>query len=138
MALADSYADYAVLENPGALPAAEWAVLWSERGWPALFIGVTAIAFVFPDGRLPSPRWRRIATVAVASFFSLIVVSLLGAERYSEQFQDVPSPLPRRSGSRSSAIPFMISGLGALSALVAAAGRANEDEACLPASSACR
>ena len=26
--------------------------------WPLLFVGVTAIAWVFPDGRLPSPRWR--------------------------------------------------------------------------------
>ena len=43
---------------PEALPGAEWAVLWSERGWPTLFICVTAIALVFPDGRLPSPRWR--------------------------------------------------------------------------------
>ena len=120
MMLANSYADYAVLEHPGALPGADWAVLWSERGWPALFIGVTAIAFVFPDGRLPSPRWRWIATVAVASFFSLIVVSLFGAERYSEKFQDVPSPLPALPESVIS-VPFMISGLGALSALVAAA-----------------
>jgi signal transduction histidine kinase len=120
MALANGYADYAVLEHPGALPGAEWAVLWSERGWPTLFICVTAIALVFPDGRLPSRRWRRIATVAVASFFSLIVVSLLGSERYSEEFRDVSSPLPKLPESVIS-IPFMISGLGALSALIAAA-----------------
>ena len=106
--------------SPGRCPAADWAVLWSERGWPSLFVCVTAIAFVFPDGRLPSPRWRRIATVAVASFLSLIVVSLLGAERYSEEFQDVSSPLPTLPESVIS-IPFVISGLGALSALVAAA-----------------
>lgn len=26
----ESYAQYAVLEDPGALPGAEWAVLWAE------------------------------------------------------------------------------------------------------------
>ena len=58
MGLADSFADYAVLAHPGALPGGAWAVLFSERAWPLLFVFVTAIAWVFPDGRLPSPRWR--------------------------------------------------------------------------------
>jgi hypothetical protein len=56
--VATPYADYAVLEDPDALPVAEWAVLIHERAWPTLFICPTAIAMVFPDGRLPSPRWR--------------------------------------------------------------------------------
>ncbi len=65
-----------MLAEPGALPGGEWAVLFIERGWPTLFVCVTAIAFVFPDGRLPSPAWRRVAVVTVASFAVLIVVSL--------------------------------------------------------------
>ena len=58
MGLADAFADYAVLAHPGALPGGAWAVLFSERAWPLLFVFVTAIAWVFPDGRLPWPRWR--------------------------------------------------------------------------------
>ena len=119
-AVATPYADYTVLEDPGALPGADWAVLFHERAWPTLFICVTAIALVFPDGRLPSPRWRRIAIVAGTSLAALTVVSLLSAERYSEKFAHVSSPLPELSESVVG-IPFMISGLGSLAGLVAAA-----------------
>ena len=118
--VATPYADYTVLAQPDVLPGAEWAVLFHERAWPTLFICVTAIALVFPDGRLPSPRWRRIAIVAGASFAALTVVSLLSAERYSDKFDHISSPLPELSESVVG-FPFMISGLGALAGLVAAA-----------------
>jgi hypothetical protein len=100
----DPHADYTVLEDPGALPGGEWAVLFHERAWPTLFIFPTAIALLFPDGRLPSPRWRPVAIVAVVSFAALTLVSLLLAGRYSEAFDHVSSPrsCPRpSSGCRS-------------------------------------
>ena len=55
--LARAYAGY-VLEHPGSLPGGRAAAVWDTSGWPLLFAGVIAIAFVFPEGRLPSPRWR--------------------------------------------------------------------------------
>jgi signal transduction histidine kinase len=119
LGVAGAYADYAVLEDPGALPGGDWAVLFSERGWPALFVAVTAIAYVFPDGRLPSPRWRRVAILAAASFAVLIVVALVSTDRYSERFRAVSSPLPDLPESVVS-VPFLISGLGAFAGLVAA------------------
>lgn len=120
MAVADSYAAYAVLEHPDALPGGEWAVLWTERGWPTLFYGVIAIAYVFPDGRLPSPRWRWFAAAAAASFAGLMVVSLLSHDRYSKEFQHVSSPLPELPEAVVG-IPFTILGLGALAGLVGGA-----------------
>ena len=119
-AVATTYADYALLAEPGALPGGEWAVLFNERGWPLLFVCATAIAFVFPDGRLPSPRWRWVATATAASFSVLIVVSLLSDERFSGDFAHVSSPLPELSESIIG-IPFMLSALGALAGLVAGA-----------------
>jgi hypothetical protein len=118
--VATPYAEYAVLEDPGALPAGEWAVLFHERAWPTLFIFPTAIALLFPDGRLPSPRWRPAAVTAAASFAALTVVSLLSAERYSDEFDHVSSPLPELSEAVV-ALPFLVAGLGALASLVAAA-----------------
>ena len=82
--VATPYADYTVLEDPGALPGGEWAVLLHERAWPTLFICPTVIALVFPDGRLPSPRWRPVAMRGRGLVSALIVVSLLSAERYSD------------------------------------------------------
>ena len=119
-AVAITYAEYAVLAEPGALPGGEWAVLYSERAWPLLFVCPTAIAFVFPDGRLPSPGWRPVAIATAASFAVLIVLSLLAAERYSDEFAHVSSPLPQLSESIIG-IPFLLSGLGALGGLVAGA-----------------
>ena len=63
---AEAYAQYAVLEDPGALPGGRWAVLADHSLWPLLFAPVAAIALIFPDGRLPSPRWRRTAVGAAA------------------------------------------------------------------------
>jgi signal transduction histidine kinase len=118
--LATPYADYVVLEDPDALPGGEWAVLFHERAWPTLFWCATAIALVFPDGRLPSPRWRPVALVAAASFVVLTAVSLLAAGRYSDKFEHVSSPLPELSEAVVG-LPFAVSGLGALASLVAAA-----------------
>jgi signal transduction histidine kinase len=118
--LATPYADYVVLEDPDALPGGEWAVLLHERAWPTLFMCVTAIALVFPDGRLPSPRWRPVALVAAASFVALTAVSLLAAGRYSDKFVHVSSPLPELSEAVVG-LPFAVGGLGALASLVAAA-----------------
>jgi hypothetical protein len=92
-----------------------------ERAWPTLFIFPAAIALLFPDGRLPSPRWRPVAIVAVVSFAALTLVSLLSAGRYGEAFDDhVSSPLPELSEAVVG-LPFAVSGLGALGALVASA-----------------
>jgi hypothetical protein len=119
-AVASEYADYAVLAEPGALPGGEWAVLFNERAWPLLFVCVTAIAFVFPDGRLPSPAWRWVALGTGASFAIVTVLSLILAERFSDEFAHVSSPLPEVSGSIIG-IPFLLSGLGAMGGLVAGA-----------------
>src|SRR5215218_4276882 len=85
-----------------------------------LFICPTAIALVFPDGRLPSPRWHPVVGAAAVSFAALTVVSLLAAERYSEKFDHVSSPLPELSEAVVG-MPFAVSGLGALAGFVAAA-----------------
>jgi signal transduction histidine kinase len=119
MGLSDSYAGYAVLAHPGTAGGA-WAVLFSERAWPLLFAPLTAIAWIFPDGRLPSPRWRPFAVAGALSFAMLVGVSLLAAERFSAEFAHVSSPLPELSES-AVGIPFAVSGLGALASLVGGA-----------------
>jgi hypothetical protein len=66
------YAIYALLANPGALPAGEvgtWVYSWV---W-VLYLGVVMfLVLLFPDGRLPSSRWRPFA-------WSVVTVVVLGA-----------------------------------------------------------
>ena len=59
------YAQYALVTEPGALPAGRamaWVSswVWLTGGTPILTFGL----LLFPDGRLPSPRWRLVAWAA--------------------------------------------------------------------------
>ena len=118
--VASSYGEYALLERPGALPGARWAALWDNSAWPLLFAVVTAIAFVFPDGSLPSPRWRRVAVGAGAAFAALILGQLFDASPFDAPFRHVASPLPALP--RAVIVPLLALGfVGVLSSLLAAA-----------------
>jgi len=64
---ASSYAGLALVVNPGALPGgavAAWLVRVS--GVLALILGGPVLILLFPDGRLPSARWRPVAWVLLA------------------------------------------------------------------------
>ena len=85
------------LRHAGAARGAarpEWAVLWDQSSWPLLFGVLIAIAFVFPDGRLPSPRWRRVAFGAAAAFAAFLVLSLFDPEPFEAPYESVDRPLP--------------------------------------------
>lgn len=74
---AGSYAAYS-LTHGHVLPAAEFAV-WL-RGWiwyPASLFLFALIPALFPEGRLPSPRWRFVVwAVAAGTLVQLVWVSL--------------------------------------------------------------
>ena len=74
--LALEYGVYALITEPGALPAGAWAAwfgTWARGiGW---FFIVTFLLLLFPDGRLLSPRWRPVLWGAVGyiAFFTLVI-----------------------------------------------------------------
>jgi two-component system, NarL family, sensor kinase len=122
MALAgftEAYGVYALLAEPGSLPGGRIAVLWSDASWPLLFAGITALGFVFPDGHLPTPRWRPMVAIAVGSFAGTTLLSLFSSEPFEAPFTDVPRPLPDLPAVLSSLQAVML--LGLLTSLVAAA-----------------
>jgi signal transduction histidine kinase len=92
--LAESYAQYAVLEQPGALPGGEWAVLWAQSNWPLLYGVLLAIIVVFPDGRLPSPQSRLTGAVVGAGVAALLATSFFDPERFEAPYEEVDRPLP--------------------------------------------
>ena len=64
---AGNYGVYALLTNPGSLPG-EAVGAWLTS-WVWLFGGslVLFVFLFFPDGRLPSPRWRPVAWLVLAN-----------------------------------------------------------------------
>ena len=92
--LATPYSHYGLITNPGSLPGARWSLLWDNAGWPALFAGLVALVFVFPNGRLPSARWRRVAIGATVSFAILQLGVLFEPQHYDAPFQHFSNPLP--------------------------------------------
>ena len=56
---ADAYAAYALAtgqEASFAARAADWVNIWFYG--PGIFLPVTLLLLLFPDGQVPSPRWR--------------------------------------------------------------------------------
>jgi hypothetical protein len=60
---------------------------WTRWGWAALwhpaFVLLFLLLLLFPDGHLPSPRWRHVARFAVAWYALLAVASALSTEGVS-------------------------------------------------------
>ncbi len=84
-AFADRYAQY-------SLPGAEWVAWLSSGIWHPAF-GFFVFAFLlFPEGRLPSARWRPVALVAVLNYLVGAVIGLLWNPLLKEFFPDTDPP----------------------------------------------
>src|SRR4051812_24523453 len=74
----DALAGLALYRHPDSTTGA-WAALVSQQ-WPVLFLWPLALAYLFPDGHLPSPRWRPFAATAGAACAGIVVLLLLAPE----------------------------------------------------------
>ncbi|MGH3612433.1 MAG: histidine kinase [Pseudonocardia sp.] len=83
-----------VASAPDVPPATSWAALWVHSGWPTFYFGLVALAFLFPDGRLTSPRWRPVAAAVALAFGGFLVLALFDPRPFYPPFADVPKPLP--------------------------------------------
>ena len=91
-ASADRYASYALVEHPSSLPGGDW-VAWLASGiWHPAF-GFFVFAFLlFPDGRLPSARWRPVAWIAAANYLVGGVLGLPWGPLFGEFFPYAEPP----------------------------------------------
>ena len=75
------------------IPDEGWVLQCSRALWPLLYAWPIALAFVFPNGRLLTRRWRRVAIAGAACFVGFLVVALSDPEPFDPPDQAVPSPL---------------------------------------------
>ncbi|HSL10748.1 MAG TPA: histidine kinase [Actinomycetota bacterium] len=72
-----AYARYATVTHDGDLPGAGLAIAVDAPMW-VVFIGLSGfVLMLFPDGHLPSPRWRWFARLCAAGLTALFVTILL-------------------------------------------------------------
>jgi two-component system, NarL family, sensor kinase len=87
---------------PAALPLDAAVPFWFSAWLWLLPAGsaVTLLLLLFPDGRLPSPRWRPVVVVIAAGMGLLIAAYMIAAWPWSDQLIDIrqppdAQPLPR-------------------------------------------
>jgi hypothetical protein len=71
-AFAHGYGDYGIDAHPGSLPGVGFVSWWGWSGWVAFALLAVYIPLLFPDGRLPSRRWKPVAVVGAVAAQTLV------------------------------------------------------------------
>ena len=70
--LTSSYVDLSISQPRGRLPGTEWVTWFAQWMWvPGFAPALTFLLLLFPNGRLPSRRWRPVGWLAVAAMVIL-------------------------------------------------------------------
>ena len=74
LVFADFYFVREAMVTPGSLPAGRVVGWIASVLWPSGYLFLCLLLLLFPDGRLPSPRWRPVA-LALAISWSVVILS---------------------------------------------------------------
>ena len=89
-------ANYALLSDgrAGGLPGGTFAEWLSNWGWaPSVGLLITFVFLLFPDGHLPSPRWRPVAWLAAGGTAALAISFMFQSADYTDSAgRHVPNP----------------------------------------------
>jgi hypothetical protein len=93
--LANEYGVHALYTDPGGLPGGEAAAWLSEWVYIPSLLAMPALLFLlFPNGRLPGPRWRPVAWLVVLAAAAATVDAALGPTLDDAPFAGIANPLP--------------------------------------------
>ncbi len=91
--LARGYAVMGLYLRPGELPGPEYAAWLSDWNWfPSIMVLLFYLPLLFPDGHLPSPRWRLVA-IAGGVWIGLATIGLALVPEPLVGFPDVAKPI---------------------------------------------
>ncbi len=88
-----SYAQYGLVYRDEATPGATLAAWIEAWAWfPLIMVIPTFLLLLFPNGRLPSPRWRPVAWLSGALVVFAAVISMV-EERLVGEGYSIPNPI---------------------------------------------
>ena len=78
--LAEPYAAYALVANPGSLPAPGLVNKVLALGWVVLITLLPFVLLLFPTGRLPSRRWRFLGWIVIVMGAALLPLAFFSPD----------------------------------------------------------
>jgi hypothetical protein len=94
--LLSGYGSYALAADPPRLPGAVVVTWMTEIIWlPSVAVSTTFLFLLFPDGKLPSRRWRAVAWAAVVGTAMVALATVFEPALYYDADLKAPLALPR-------------------------------------------
>lgn len=89
------YARYGLVTRPGSVPAPALVEALTTANWVApIVLTGTFLLLLFPDGHLPSRRWRWVARLSAVVIVTVTLGILLGSQNLADDgYPDVANPL---------------------------------------------
>jgi len=118
--LVQEYVEYGLLARPGSLPGARYLAGFA---YSTVLIWVSCAGFVLlltPTGRLPSPRWRWWARLAVAAPVVMVLGSVVQPDPLAPDYHGNPLEVPALA--RVLAVPAVVGAVVVLVSLLVGAG----------------
>jgi len=96
----DTYAIYGLVIVPGSLPGAGIVAALTEGMWvPGIGLMGTFLILLYPDGHLPSPRWRPVAWLsAITLVVVMLVIDFLPSKMQEGPVPDMTNPIGWEAG----------------------------------------
>jgi hypothetical protein len=120
--VADGYARYGLVAQPGALPGARWVATYSPATTITGLALVGLVLLLTPTGSLPSPRWRWWARVAAASPVIFLVALTLGPGLVIPPYQAAVAAVRIPALAGAVRVAILAGFAGTVAGLVAGAG----------------